>query len=382
MSAGEDRPEILFATIAAGGGHVATARAIDEAVERYYPGQFKTRVSDYMKEVGATGFDRRHKDSWRRALRYPVLARAGQRFIDSFPQASMYVQRLLLRDFARAAASDLQRNPPLLVVSNHGLVTTGLAEAKRLYGLKVPVLTFATEPHNISAYWADPRADRIVAPSEEIRAILVRLGVPKDKIEVVGYPVRQAFLKAPTKDDAREHLGLRDRFTCLITFGGEGVGGDQYALIEALLNSDTAPQLVAITGRNKALRDELRELSEEYSSLRVEGFVDDVAVYLAAADVVVGKGGPASVYEALAVGRPVVLTGYAGLNELGVVRFVEDMGLGRYVKSRKELLKAVRRYASEPELREEVALRCRDLDLEDRTERLARYIVRYALGDA
>jgi hypothetical protein len=39
---------------------------------------------------------------------------------------------------------------------------------KRRYGLKVPVLTFATEPHNISAYWADPRAEHIVVPSEEV----------------------------------------------------------------------------------------------------------------------------------------------------------------------------------------------------------------------
>ncbi len=382
MNTGGDRPEILFATIAAGGGHVATARAMAEAVERYYPGRFGLRVSDYMKEVGATDFDQRHKDSWCRALRYPVLARAGQRFIDAFPRASMAVQRLLLRGFARAAAADLRKNPPLMVVSNHGLVTTGLAEAKRLYGLEVPVLTFATEPHNISAYWADPRADRIVVPSEEVRAILVRFGVTADKMEVVGYPVRQAFLKAPAKADVRRSLGLRDRFTCLVTFGGEGVGGHQRTLIEDLLGSDAAPQVVAITGRNEALRDELERLADGSNRLKVEGFVDDMAAHLAAADVVVGKGGPASVYEALAVGRPVILTGYAGLNELGVVRFVEEAGLGRYVRNREEFLGALRRYAAEPGLREEVALRCKDLDLEDKTERLARYVVRYALKGA
>src|SRR3712207_7972196 len=45
-------------------------------------------------------------------------------------------------------------------------------------------------------------------------------------------------------------------------------------------------------------------------------------------DVFVGKAGPSSVYEALAVGRPVLASGYAGLNELGVVRFIESRGLG------------------------------------------------------
>ena len=94
MYTGAGRPEILFATIAAGGGHVATARAMAEVIERYYPGEFDLRVSDYMKEVGVTGLDRRHKDSWRRALRYPALARTGQRLIDAFPRPAIAAQRL------------------------------------------------------------------------------------------------------------------------------------------------------------------------------------------------------------------------------------------------------------------------------------------------
>ncbi len=383
LSAGA-RPPILFATIAAGGGHVATARAMAEAVERYYPGCFETRVSDYMREVGVTGLDRWHKDSWRRALRYPVLARSGQRIIDTFPRSAMVVQRRILRGLARAAAKDLAEAPPLLVVSNHGLVTTGLAEAKRLYGLRVPVLTFATEPHDISAYWAEPRADRIVVPSEGIRQDLMRFGVPDEKLEVVGYPVRQAFLNAPTREEARKCLGLGNRFTCVVAFGGEGVGGRQPRLVRTLLDSEIVPQVVAITGRNEVLKKELLKLRASpgvLRRLRVEGFVEDVSAHVSAGDVFVGKGGPASVYEALAVGRPALLTGYAGLNERGVVRFVERQGLGHYVRNREMLLDKVKLYASDPSAREDVARRCRELDLGSKTELLAHYIVRYAGGE-
>ena len=357
---------------------MATARAMAEAIERSYPGEFELQVSDYMKEVGVTGLDRRHKDSWRRALRYPFLARSGQRLIDTFPRPAIAAQRRILRNFARAAAGDLNQDPPRLVVSNHGLVTTGLAEAKRLYGLQTPVLTFATEPHNISAYWAEPRADHIVVPSEEVRRDLLRLGVPAKKLEVVGYPVRQSFLDPPSKKEARESLGLENRFTCLVAFGGEGVGGSQKRLVETLLNSDVSPQVIAATGCNKALARGLRELPVREERLRVLGFVEDVAPYLAAADVFVGKAGPASVYEALAVGRPVLLTGYAGLNERGVLRFVLRKGLGSYVRGRGTLLQEVERYATTPGLSEEISSRCRNLDIEDATGRLARYVIRYA----
>jgi UDP-N-acetylglucosamine:LPS N-acetylglucosamine transferase len=384
MSAGENRPAILFTTIAAGGGHVAVARAMSEAIEHHYPGRFELRVSDYMKEAGTVGFDQLHKDTWRFMLRYPILARVSQRLMDAFPRLTIALQRRLVRGFARAAAIDLRENPPSLIVSNHGLMTAGLAEARRLYRLEVPVLSFANELVNICSYWADPRADHIVAPSEEARRELMHFGVPARKISFIGfgYPVRQAFLNAPSKAEARARLGLEDRFTCLLTSGGEGVGRNQGELVRALLGSDVPLQVVVIAGRNEALKEELRALGTGTNSLRIEGFVEDMATYLAASDVFIGKAGPASVYEALVVGRPALVTGYAGLNEVGVARLVEDMGLGSYVRTPRALLEEVRRYALDPALLEEVARRCRELQPEAATERLAHYIVRYARDSA
>jgi UDP-N-acetylglucosamine:LPS N-acetylglucosamine transferase len=380
MSAGEHKPEILFATIAAGGGHVAGAHAMSEAIEHHYPGRFELRVSDYMKDLGIVELDRFHKESWRRALRYPILARVGQRIIDAFPRLTITVERRILRDFARAAAADLKSDPPLLVVSNHGLITTGLAEARHRYGLAVPVLTFATEPFNISAYWGEPRADRVIVASEDGRRRLLRFGVPAEKITIIGRPVRHAFLNAPTKPEAREHLGLEDRFTCLVSFGGEGVGRDPRGLLSTLLGTSIPMQVVVITGRNETLRKELTALGID--NLRVEGFVEDLGTYLAASDVFVGKAGPSSIYEALAVGRPVLACGYAGLNELGVARFIENRGLGSHVRTTAALAREVRRYAGNPALLEEVAQRCRELDLSSSTEQFAHHIVRYALTGA
>jgi UDP-N-acetylglucosamine:LPS N-acetylglucosamine transferase len=365
---------LLFATIAAGGGHVAAARAMSEAIERYYPGEFEMRISDYMKDLGVTKLDQQHKDSWRWALRHPFVARAGQRLIDSFPRLTIALQRRILRDFAKLAAADLGQDPPLLVISSHGLITTGLAVSKQRYGLKVPVLTFATEPHNISAYWADPWADHIITPSEEISRNLCRFGVPKSKLTVVGYPVRQAFLQAPTKAEARGKLGLADAFTVVVSLGGEGVGGRPEALVYALLDLDL--QVVIITGRNKSLRRALGGLGAP--RLRVEGFVENMADYLAASDVVVGKAGPSSVYEALVVGRPFLVTSYAGLNERGVVDFLKAKGIGRYLGTSASLAAQIAAYARRPALLEEVRARCRALALAAASERLAHTVVAYA----
>ena len=371
--------KLLFATIAAGGGHVATAEAMAAAVTRHSPERLEVTVVDYMKEVGkreaAVGaLDARHKELWKRALRFPVSARLGQRLIDALPGLTVTMQRRFLARFAEAAAADLAERRPDLIVSNHGLLTTGLALAKRDYGLSVPVLTFATETHNISAYWADPQADHILVPNDHVRADLQRMGVPNEKLEVVGYPVQQAFLNAPEKAEARARLGLGERFTALVSLGGEGIGGDPLHIVQALAQARPHAQIVVMCGRNETLLRQVDALHAD--NLRAYGFSQEIAVFLAASDVVVGKAGPASVYETLAVGRPLLLTSYAGLNEKGVTSFVVEQNLGHYVPSTDALLNALSLY--EPKGRaQDVLARCRALDLKGQTDAVARAILSY-----
>ena len=382
------KAKLLFATIAAGGGHVATAEAMAAAVTRHYPGQLEAVVTDYMKEVGnreaaVAAFDERHKELWKRALRFPLSARLGQRLIDALPNLTVKVQRRFLARFAEVAAADLAERRPDLVVSNHGLITTGLALAKRDYGLRVPVLTFATETHNISAYWADPEADHMLVPNRGVLADLNRMGVPADKIDVVGYPVQQAFLQAPDKAEARARLGLLNRFTLLVSLGGEGIGGDPLQTVRVLAAARPHAQILVMCGRNETLRRKVAAL--QAPNLRAYGFSRDMAVFLAASDVVVGKAGPASVYETLAVGRPLLITSYAGLNEQGVTRFVAEQGLGHYVPSTAALLEALRLYErADPgqgnprsDRVQEVAARCRALDLKGQTDAVAQAILGY-----
>lgn len=351
-----------------------------EAIDANYPGRFDLSYSDYMAELGAltpavAHFDHQHKESWKWALKYPVSARLGQRVIDTFPYLSMRVQKRLLTPFALAAARDLSARQPALVVSNHGLITAGLSLAKRRFGLRVPVVTFATEPFNISAYWADAEAEHIIAPTEETRLRLVQMGVAPRRIEVAGYPVGQAFLHAPDKATARRQLNLPAQPTLLISLGGEGLSQSPIPLLRRLV-SQSDWTVIVICGRNAALNTALQQHFAAYAQLRILGFVDTMALYLAASDLVIGKAGPASVFEALAVGRPVLLQSYAGLNEWGVVQFVEQRGLGAYVPSATQAYAAAQRYIASP-LLEQLAERCADLALAEATRALAQRVIAY-----
>jgi 1,2-diacylglycerol 3-beta-galactosyltransferase len=373
------RPRIVFATIAAGGGHVATAHAMAQAVEALAPGAFDLPVSDLMLDLGFADLDARHKARWRWMLARPWTARAGQRMIDALPAATRWALRQALDGVARAAADRFRDDPPALIVANHGFLAFALARSRRRYGLGTPVWVLTTEPVDASALWAETDAERFLAPSGFVRDDLARLGVGLDRIHVVGYPVRQAFLRPPSRGEARHRLGLRERFTCLVATGGEGVGGRPAAVVDALCTLPGSPQVVVVAGRNAALAAELRARSD--ANLVVRDFVDDMASYLAACDVVIGKAGGASVMEAIAVGRPTLVPAYAGLNEARTLRFLESRGLGHGTSGADALRVRVGAYLKEPASLERVASRCRALDVEGMTGRVGAYVVAGARGD-
>lgn len=370
---------VFFATIAAGGGHVATAGALAEALHAGYPGQFETRVSDVMAEFGAAELDRRHKAQWKALLARPRLVRWGQKVMDLTPAVTRASQSVLLDSFARAITQDLAALAPDLVVANHGWLATVFAVAKARYGLRSRVAIYATEPFDASALWSDPRSELVLAPSLAAAADLVRLGVRRERLLVVGYPVRQVFIHPPGREAARAELGLADRFTCLLSLGAEGVAAEAVEMAQRLLASGA--QVLAVAGRNEELRSELASLAATGVPLTVFGFTDRMATLLAATDLVVGKAGPASTMEALAVGRPVLVTAYAGLNELAVVRFLEARGLGGLVKVG-DLEQAAAAWRDAPERLAEARSVAAALDFPGMTARAAAVVAAAARDEA
>ncbi len=328
------RREVLLATIAAGGGHVATATALAEAVEEASGGALVARVTDVMAAY-APRLDARHKAGWRALLARPRLLRAAQAAMDAVPALSRGVQGAVLGGFTRRVTQALNDAPPSLVVVNHGWLATAFTAARLRHGLRSPVVVLATEPFDASALWSAPGAETVLAPSAAAADDLVRLGVPAEAVHVSGYPVARRFYEPPARDDARRALGLGDEFVVLLSLGAEGVAGEEVTEAALAMARGGATVLCA-TGRNASLAERLRTAAAGAglaARLRVLGFVERMEVPLAACDLMVGKAGPASTMEALAVGRPVVTAAYAGLNERAVVRFLASRGLGQHAGS-------------------------------------------------
>ncbi len=222
-------------------------------------------------------------------------------------------------------------HPADLVVSVHPLLNHVPQQALRQLHPSVPFATVVTDLSTASPVWYNPGVDFLSASCPAVQAAATAAGLPPHRIHVLGLPIGTEFaVPPPPRPTARALLGLRELPTVLLMSGGEGIG--PVAAIARAIAAQLAgrpAQLVIICGRNHRLR---RALSCQRWPIPVvlEGFVPNVVAWMAAADCLVTKAGPGTIAEALALGLPLLLSGYIPGQETGNVRYVLENGLGAY----------------------------------------------------
>lgn len=132
-------------------------------------------------------------------------------------------------------------------------------------------------------------------------------------VEVLGNPVRRAFLEAPGKSAAREALGLNAQLPTLLIIGGsQGAQALNLAVIKAL------PELACYKGHFQALHisgpadaNPARQAWEKSGiAHQVIEFTHQPELCMAASDVALSRAGASTISELLALGVPQLLVPY------------------------------------------------------------------------
>lgn len=160
-------------------------------------------------------------------------------------------------------------------------------------------------------------------------------------------------LRSTSRAEARRTLGLlEDKLTILVSMGGFG-SDTMKDLIVGLDGVGRDWQVVAICGKNEALQKELQGLRFKRHRVVAVGFTQQLELYLRAADLMVGKPGPASIFEAIAAGTPLVLDAARAMpQERPNAQWVALHGMGLRVEERRDLPGTVEQLAQSPTARE------------------------------
>ena len=173
-----------------------------------------------------------------------------------------------------------------------------------------PFVTILTDladypPH----FWIERQKQFFVCGTDRAVEQARSMGHPDDRIfRASGMILHPRFYETPSVDRIaeRERLGLRpDLPTGLVLFGGYG-SKVMLEIAERIEQSRVDLQLIYICGKNEKIASALRAQKSRLPRF-IEGFTTRVNEYMQLADFFIGKPGPGSVSEALAMKLPVIV---------------------------------------------------------------------------
>jgi UDP-N-acetylglucosamine:LPS N-acetylglucosamine transferase len=171
----------------------------------------------------------------------------------------------------------------------------------------VTVLTDLADypPH----FWIERQQQFVVCGTDRAVAQARSMGHPDDRVfRVSGMILHPRFYESPVADRIaeRQRLGLEPGLpTGLVLFGGHGSRA-MLEIAERIEASALDVQMIYICGKSERLANALRAGRSRLPRY-VEGFTTRVNYYMQLADFFMGKPGPGSVSEALAMRLPVIV---------------------------------------------------------------------------
>jgi UDP-N-acetylglucosamine:LPS N-acetylglucosamine transferase len=185
---------------------------------------------------------------------------------------------------------------------------------------------------------------------EEIRVKITSAGLPQENIRVTGYPVRPAFLSASDPEKIKKSLGInRDRPVIFLLMGA---GGAKRAVsFTQMIDRINLPvNLLIGTGRNKELQDRFAGLpSVPHVQRHVIEHTERIDELMAAADLLVTKSGPGTIFEAIHSDLPMVVDATTSVIrwEKMNISFVEEHEIGVVLRRVENLPEVICRHMSD-----------------------------------
>ncbi|MDD2536961.1 MAG: glycosyltransferase [Candidatus Absconditabacteria bacterium] len=191
-------------------------------------------------------------------------------------------------------------------------------------------------PHEI---WFDIKDCHYIVESEKVKNMALKYAIPKSLIKVIPMILDEKFtttLSLPEQESFKRSLNLsvKEQVVLLIG-GGEGIPNGKNIVKQLLAYPFLSKQLrfFVVCGKNEELYASLTELLEGHSKAKqfeIIGFSKQVYELMNIADVVLCKAGPATVFEVISQGKPMIIYKKFGPQEEGNVDFVLEHGCGIY----------------------------------------------------
>lgn len=297
--------DTLILSVSAGGGHVHAAEAIKEYI-LIDDNASKVKIVDTLKYINPL-IDRMVIGSYLKTIKIsPYLFGKLYNYAEKDEGIANFSNKFneLLADKILKMIKEFN---PKLIITTHPFPSEMVTILKRKGLLKVPLLTILTDyaPHS---FWIREGIDAYVVSNRDMKEEMIARGVNENIIYDIGIPVLPSFIESHHRTETLNSLDLDNNKKTLLVMGGSLGIGKISEIYKELSSIDLPLQIIAITGNNKRLYNELMKHKGSSSKpTRIIGYTKDVTKYMQCSDLLLTKPGGLTITEALICSLPIAI---------------------------------------------------------------------------
>jgi UDP-N-acetylglucosamine:LPS N-acetylglucosamine transferase len=337
--------KISFVFLNAGGGHRSAADALRLVIQQQQRPWKISLISlqDVLEELDfiKKRFNIRGEDV------YNLLLKRGWTLgLEPLMRVMHAVIRFRHKDQVRVLERYWRAAQPDLVVSLIPHFNRALLESLKQACPDVPFVTILTDFSDFPPNgWIVAQDQYVVCGTARAAGQARAIGLPKHRIlRSSGMILHPRFYEPADVDReaARAELKLKPHLpTALVLFGGQG-SQSMPRIAQSLSATKRKIQAIFLCGRNEDVFQSLASRPLPYPHVAV-GFTPDVPYYMRLADFLIGKPGPGSISEAMAMGLPAIVEKNAWTmpQERYNADWLEEKGAGIVVRDFRQIAAAV-----------------------------------------
>lgn len=299
---------ILIISASAGSGHVRAAEALEQAC-RSHP-----EIGEVLNVDALSYTNKIFRDFYSKF--YLQLVSSAPAFLGWFydnsdePWKTDKMRIMLDRLNTGKLVKLLRTFQPDVTLCTHFL-PAGIIAHLMTKGVINPRLAIVVTDLDMHAMWLSRSFHHYFVAIDETKVHLTMLGLPEKHITVSGIPIDSAFSETRDVPSLRNQLGVpNDKPLILVSAGTFGVGPAEH-VVRILHELKTPAQIVVICGKNEELREKIQARALEnphpHLDFKILGYTNEMHLWMAAADLFVGKPGGLTTAEALASHLPMVI---------------------------------------------------------------------------
>lgn len=336
------KKKVLILSASIGTGHTQAARAIEEYL-RQVPGQCEVEHVDFLSN-DFLSIDNLVKETYIKILDvfpmlYDLMYYSSQGY-----KKGMMVKTMVAWGLKRRMMRVITERKPDIIVFTHPFPAAAAALLKRQHRIAIPLVAVITD-FAIHQFWIYQQMDLYCVAASQIKDLLIRQHIDRQKIIVSGIPIRNTF----QQERWQLETGCRRERNILIMGGGLGMGSIKQSL--ALLDQlDNVDSFTVVAGYNADLYDQVSQMrSELRHTVYVYGYTNRISSLMVHATLLVTKPGALTCTEAATVQVPMVLYSPIPGQEEANATYMQKKGCARWVKHSEELVSTVSELMTNPE---------------------------------